>query len=227
MNELAKERPRAVIFDLDGTLLDTLQDIGEAMNRSLQKLGLSPYPLDAYRQFVGEGATVLAEKVLPPPMRTEDNIKRLRDIFISDYRANWNIHTRPYDGVAELLDVLSKQRVPMAILSNKPHYFTKACVEEFLDRWAFQMVLGEGEGCPRKPDPEGALMIARHTGIKPEGFLFVGDTKVDMLTARNAGMTPCGVTWGFRDRGELEAHGARLLVDNPFQVAEIILQKDK
>ena len=212
----------AVIFDLDGTLLDTLRDIGEAMNRALKSLGYPTYPISAYRQFVGEGATVLAEKVLPPDEKNKDNILLLRDIFIKDYRSNWKTHTRPYPGIEELLDALTLQRVPMAVFSNKPHYFTKACVDTFLSRWRFELVLGEGEGCPRKPDPTGALRIASSMGRAPHEVLFVGDTKIDMETAKSAGMRPCGVTWGFRTRDELLAHGAAFIVDHPMEIEAII-----
>ena len=218
---------RAVIFDLDGTLLDTLRDIAEAMNRSLSAMGFPTHEIKAYRQFVGEGATVLAQRVLPEGLRHEEKIHALRELFIKDYRSNWNRYTRPYPGITGLLDTLKELRVPMAIFSNKPHYFTENCVREFLDRWPFQMVLGESESCPRKPAPDGALKIADAIGIDPGEIVFVGDTKIDMLTAQNAGMYPCGVLWGFRDREELLQHGAQSLLEHPGDLIDLLaLQGD-
>ena len=224
---IENKKLNAVIFDLDGTLLDTLKDIGEAMNRALRSLGYPTYPISAYRQFVGEGATVLAEKVLPPEERNEEKIQLLRSLFIEDYRSNWKVHTRPYPGIEDLLDALTRLGIPMAVFSNKPHYFTRACVETFLSAWEFELVLGEGEECPRKPDPSGALKIADSIGKAPDEIMFVGDTKIDMQTARNAGMVPCGVTWGFRTRDELQDHGAAYIVDHPMEIESIIrIQKD-
>ena len=222
------KRFQAVIFDLDGTLLDTLRDIAEAMNRALAHLDLPPHEIEAYRQFVGEGATVLAQKVLPEGHRTDAMTKRLRDLFIKDYRSNWNIYTRPYPGIRELLDELVKARIPMAVLSNKPHYFTVVCVETFLDRWPFTIVLGESETCPKKPSPAGALRIAHELNLHPRDFLFVGDTRIDMITANRAGMYPCGVLWGFRGKEELFASGAKSMVEHPLEIIDLMsFQGDK
>jgi len=213
---------QAVIFDLDGTLLDTLKDIAEAMNRALAALGLPTHEIGAYRQYVGEGATVLAQKVLPEGLRTEAMIKDLRELFIKDYRSNWNNHTRLYPGIAELLDELQKADIPTAVFSNKPHYFTEACVKTFLDRWPFKAVLGESESCPRKPAPDGALRIAKDLGLDPHSFLFVGDTKIDMITAQRAGMHPCGVLWGFRTKEELIANGAKSIIEHPLELTYLL-----
>lgn len=221
MHEHSEKRFKAVIFDLDGTLLDTLRDIAEAMNRTLVAFGLKPYPIEAYKNFVGEGARVLAEKVLPQKLRTKENIEHLRQQFINDYRSNWNHYTKPYDGIPELIDTLVQMGIDLAVLSNKPHEFTTACVESFLAKWPFKIALGEKEDIPRKPDPKGATIIAKELDILPSEIIFVGDTKIDMVTAQNAKMFPCGVLWGFRTQEELLKNGAKALLKKPMDLINL------
>ncbi len=198
-------RPRGVIFDLDGTLADSLADIGAAMNRTLRAHGFPEHPLDAYRTFVGEGVRKLAERALPA------GTEALRDAFIAAYQTDYAEHlldaTRLFPGIPEVLDRLAAASVPVAVLSNKPDVPTRRLVEALCARWRFRAVNGERPGVPRKPDPASALELADLLAAPPEEIAFVGDTSVDMLTARAASMRPVGVLWGFRPK-EVLASGA-------------------
>jgi phosphoglycolate phosphatase len=198
-------RPRGVIFDLDGTLADSLEDIAAAMNRTLAAHGFPSHPASAYRTFVGEGVRKLVERALPP--RTE----QLRDSFIIAYQADYAEHlldaTRLFPGIPEVLDALRSAGVPVGVLSNKPDLPTRQMVDALCGRWTFAAVFGERPGVPRKPDPTSALALADALGAPPEAVAFVGDTSVDVLTARAASMRPVGVLWGFRPK-EVLASGA-------------------
>ena len=212
----------AVLFDLDGTLLDTLRDIADAMNVVLARHGFPTHPAELYRQFVGEGVTTLASRVLPAdgcePERIEQYVTEFRQV----YGQNWNVHTRPYAGILPLLDRLWTARVPMAVLSNKPDEFTQKCVRHYLPQERFAAVWGQRETHPRKPDPAVAQEIARELGLPPAQFLFLGDSAVDMETARRAGMHPIGAAWGFRSRQELHDGGAAMILDHPLQLLDAI-----
>jgi phosphoglycolate phosphatase len=205
----------AIIFDLDGTLLDTLADIAEAANRVLVKHGLSAHVLDSYRQFVGEGLRVLFERSLPGEACNEELLAACAEDFRQAYAECWNVRTRPYDGIVELLSCLVTREVRLAVLSNKPDAFTKACVRGYFPEFPFESVLGQRDGVPRKPDPAGALEIAAAMDVAPDQFLYVGDTAVDMRTALAAGMFPVGVLWGFRPLPELLAGGAQAVIQRP------------
>jgi phosphoglycolate phosphatase len=208
----------AVIFDLDGTLLDSLDDLADSMNAVLAAMDAPGHPVEDYRFFVGEGIVKLAERVLPPDRRDEAAVRRCVELMSDEYRRRWDQKTRPYQGVRELLDGLARRRVPMSILSNKPAEFTRDAVARLLADWRFDFVLGVSDGLPRKPDPAGALRICRDWGIPPESCLFLGDTRTDMRTARSAGMYAVGALWGFRTAEELLAHGARALISRPIEL---------
>ncbi len=214
---------QAVLFDLDGTLLDTLEDLAEAGNRVLAARGLKPHPVQDYRYFVGSGVRHLVECILPRPLREQEaEVASAIADFQEHYAQTWQLHTRPYAGIAELLDYLSARGYPMAILSNKPQHFTQLCVDTLLAPWRFYPVLGQREGVPRKPHPAAALETARIFGLPPSDILYVGDTGVDMRTAQQAGMDAVGVLWGFRNAEELRATGAELLVETPQELQAII-----
>jgi phosphoglycolate phosphatase len=213
----------AIVFDLDGTLLDTLADIAQAANRVLVQRGLAAHPVDAYRQFVGEGVRVLFERSLPQVADdivpcTDDIVAACAEDFRHAYAQCWNVQTRPYDGIDDLLSALVSRGVRLAVLSNKPDVFTKACVREYFSQFPFEAVLGQREGVPRKPDPAGAREIAALMNLAPERILYVGDTAIDMQTANAAGMFPVGVSWGFRPRSEMLAGGARAMIDRPAEL---------
>ena len=212
----------AVLFDLDGTLLDTLDDIAEASNHALACFGFPAHPHGAYRKFVGEGVSALFQNALPPDRRTEDWIGRCVVQFRESYAQRWNVHTKPYAGVLELLAALRAQSIRCAVLSNKPHIFTCQCVEAQLSGHKFDVVLGQRDGVPRKPDPSAAREIAARMSLPSHSFLYLGDTGVDMRTAVAAGMYPVGALWGFRPREELVEHGARVLVEHPDAVLPLL-----
>jgi phosphoglycolate phosphatase len=200
---------RAAIFDLDGTLVDSLADIATAMNHSLAQHGLPTHPVSDYREYVGEGVMVLVRKATPA------GHEELHASILTTYRAFYSEHlfdqTSVFPGVPTVLSRLAAEGVRLAVLSNKSDLFTKRLVEGLLPGVRFEAVYGERPGVPRKPDPTAALGIAAALGVAPADCAFVGDTPVDMNTARNAGMYGVGVTWGFRSAEELRAHGARAL----------------
>jgi len=206
---------KAAIFDLDGTLIDSLRDIGEAMNRTLEAMGYPAHAMEKYNYFVGDGVKQLVQRALPPDHRDERTVADFLVAYRSDYGKNWRVHTRPYPGISELLRTLVARGIPLGVLSNKPDAVTCRCVESFFPDIPFIAVAGQKEDVPKKPDPTAALAIAAGMLLAPEQCVFVGDTATDMQTATAAGMFPAGVTWGFRPREELIDHGARLLADRP------------
>ena len=213
---------KAIIFDLDGTLLNTLTDIANSMNTVLKNHNFPTYKVDDYRYFVGDGTAMLVSRVLPAEKRDEKIIKDLLQEFRDEYHYNWNATTKLYDGVSEMLDELTAQNIRLTILSNKPDDFTKQCVKKLLPKWSFNIVLGLQKEVPRKPAPAGALQIAEYLNIKAAHFCFVGDTSVDMKTAVSAGMFPVGVLWGFRTKNELLNNGAQALIKRPEEILTLL-----
>jgi phosphoglycolate phosphatase len=209
---------KAILFDLDGTLLNTLHDLGNAVNRVLSKHNFPTHQLNAYRYFIGDGSKMLIFRALPDHQRYEELIQTCLDEFKRDYGQNWNIETSLYSGIPDLLDAVSSRGIKLAVLSNKPHEFTQNCVEHFLSKWTFDVVLGQQPSFPQKPHPAGALAIAKQMKITPSAFCYVGDTSVDMKTACASGMFPIGVLWGFRQLEELQASGAVALVSEPLDI---------
>jgi phosphoglycolate phosphatase len=206
---------KAVLFDLDGTLLDTLEDIANAANRVLASKGFPTRPLEVHRAAVGDGARILMQRILPEANRDADTIQECFAAFRRDYGEQWNVNTKPYAGVSKMLDALQAHGLKMAVLSNKPADFTRKCVYEILSKWNFDPVFGGEDGIPNKPDPSGAIEISKRLSIPPEQFIYLGDTGVDMITANAAGMFAVGALWGFRDREELEKEGAKVLLKRP------------
>jgi phosphoglycolate phosphatase len=213
---------RAILFDLDGTLLDTLEDLADAVNEALARGGFPPRSLDEYRFLVGDGARNLVRRALPPEHRDDATVEPCLDAFGAAYARLWDRKTRPYPGIPELLDALAARGLPMAVLSNKPDDFTKLCVARLLPRGRFAVVRGARPDTPPKPDPAAALAIAKQVGVPPADFLYVGDSNTDMGTARAAGMFPVGVTWGFRPASELLEHGARILITEPILLLKLL-----
>ena len=215
-------RVKAVLFDLDGTLLDTLEDIANSVNSALLRYGLPTHSVDAYRYFIGEGVTTLVSRALPDENRDSDIIAKCVKGFRQEYSRNWNVNTRPYEGVPELLDALAAKHIKMAVLSNKPDDFTKQCVSELLPNHSFEMILGQRDAIPIKPAPVGALQIADRLGITPSRFLYLGDSAIDMKTAVRAGMFPVGALWGFRPLEELQEHGAQAVIERPVDLLGLL-----
>ena len=211
----------AVLFDLDGTLLDTLRDIGDSMNAALVELGFPPHTLSSYRRFVGDGVTVLARRALPAAARDNTTVDACVSAMRKIYAANADVHTRPYDGVIKVLDALDTRGVALAVLSNKPDDLTHVVVERYFGRDRFAQVVGARTGVPHKPDPSAARAIARRMDRQPAEFLYVGDTDTDMRMAVAAGMVPVGAAWGFRSVAELTATGARFIVKRPLDILTV------
>ena len=213
---------KAILFDLDGTLLDTLEDLGNAANRVLDKYGFPTHTMADYRYFVGDGVVTLMNRALPEDKRNNDTIQICVKTFREEYGKSWNVKTRPYDGVPEMLDALVTHGLKMAVLSNKPDEFTKLCVTEFLPKWAFDIVLGQRNSLPLKPDPAGALEIAKCLDVPSSNFIYLGDTAIDMKTAVSAGMFPVGALWGFRTGKELLENGAQALIKRPQEILNLL-----
>ncbi len=213
---------KGVMFDLDGTLLDTLEDIANAANAALTERGHPVHPVDAYKYFVGDGAPTLIHRILPERARTPDEEAALLLRYKQIYGDGWDRKTAPYAGIVDMLGELSSRGLRLAVLSNKPQDATTACVGGFLKGCTFVVVQGQTEEFPKKPDPTGAITIARRCGIDPADWLYVGDTATDMQTAVRAGMFPVGALWGFRTADELTAHGARRLIAHPSALITIL-----
>lgn len=211
---------RAVVFDLDGTLVDTLGDIAAALNHALRAHHLDALPPATIQALVGDGARVLVERALPPGR--EALREPVLQAFLARYREHLTDTTRPYAGVLELLEALAARGLRLCVLSNKPDALTRGVVAELLGAGRFALVRGQREGVARKPDPAGALELARELGIPPEEWLYLGDTAVDMETARRAGMVPVGALWGYRGRAELEAAGATRCILSPGELLELL-----
>lgn len=212
---------QAFIFDLDGTLLDTLDDLADAANTALQELGYPTHPVDAYRTFVGSGIEILFRQALPYGASSE-TIHRAVALMENSYATNWKHKTRPYAGILPILHTLHYIGFPLAILSNKPHAFTKLMVEHFFPQEMFAMVEGAKAHIPRKPDPTSAFAIATTWNIDPRHIAFVGDSNVDMQTANAANMLSIGCAWGFRGAQELREASAAYIIDTPLQLFQHI-----
>ena len=209
-----------IIFDLDGTLLNTLGDLRSAANETLRLRGLPPRTLEEIRAFVGNGLRKLMIRCMP-----EYTPDAEIDAALTDFKAYYSAHmrdaTHPYPGIAELIDTLHARGIQMGVLSNKIDDAANDLVHHYFGE-KIDVTVGERVGIPRKPDPTSCRMLMEQLGAQPQDVLYVGDSQVDMQTACNAGLTAVGVTWGFRDRALLEANGAAYLVDEPMQIAELL-----
>ena len=218
---------KAVLFDLDGTLLDTLEDLADSTNAALAELGIPGHPLEAYKQHVGDGLENLLRRALRQEPLDEALLARGIELTRREYASRWANTSKPYPGIPDLLTRLTHQGIPMAVFSNKPDEFTRLCVTRLLSDWHFEAVLGATPELPRKPDPRGALAIAAQMGIAPGEILYLGDTNTDMQTAVAAGMFPVGALWGFRTADELLATGAAALAKTPAEVLDWILGAER
>jgi phosphoglycolate phosphatase len=212
---------QAIILDLDGTLLDTLDDIAFSMNASLREVGAPVHPANEYRRLVGKGLGTLAFMALPEGKRDAKTVERCVAAMRKVYEGRWAHATRPYAGIPETLASLRRAGVRCAVCSNKAHDFTVKMAEHFFGAGTFAIILGGGRFAP-KPDPAGALHIASAMGTAPEQFLYAGDSDVDMQTAVNAGMYPVGAAWGFRSKEELLGNGAKIILNNPQEILGLL-----
>jgi phosphoglycolate phosphatase len=213
---------RAVLFDMDGTLLDTLADIGNSMNTVLARMGFPVHELSAYKRFVGEGMALLVQRALPKQKGGDEPlVSRCTSLMREEYAAHCMDATKAYPGVQELLADLKLKNVAIAVLSNKPDDMVQVLLNKYFPSISFDAALGAGEKYPRKPDPAGALAIARRLNFPPACFILLGDSKTDMETARAAGMHPVGALWGFRDERELLEYGAKALIKKPGELLTV------
>lgn len=210
------------IFDLDGTLLNTIGDLAVACNAVLSKRGLPQHTYDEYCHFVGNGIMRLVERALPEKLRTPSTVAAVRADFVQYYTEHIDTFTEPYAGIPELLSELSRRGVRLAVASNKFQAGTEKLIRLFFPDVVFVAVFGQREGVPLKPDPTVVREILSLTGDTPDRVLYIGDSGVDMQTAAAAGIRSAGVTWGFRDRAELEQSGAQHVVDHPGQLLELL-----
>ena len=210
----------AVIFDLDGTLLNTLGDLRAATNHALEVRGLPPHSMEEIRQFIGNGIRLLIRRAMPEGT-TEAEIDAALDDFKAYYAAHIHDRTVPYDGIPQLLTALRKRGIKVAVLSNKIDSASQQLIEYFFPGKT-DVVFGEQVGVPRKPDPTSCRMVMQQLGVQPEQVLYVGDSGTDMQTAKNAGLYAVGVTWGFRSKEVLLENGADVLVHRPEQILQIL-----
>jgi len=215
-------KTRLVIFDLDGTLLDTIGDLAAACNTVLALRGLPQHSYEDYCRFVGNGIMRLVERALPEELRSPENVALVRADFVRCYTERIDRHTHPYPGIPQLLSELVRRGVSVAVASNKFQAGTEKLVRLFFGGIPFAAVLGQRAGVPLKPDPAVVAEILARTGIAREEALFVGDSGVDMQTAAAAGVRSAGVTWGFRPRAELEASGAGAIVGRAGEILGLL-----
>ncbi len=213
----------AVIFDLDGTLLDSLEDIAVAANNVLTEMGKPTYPIEEYRYLVGDGVGMLFQRALPECEENPSLKAECMNRFEHAYSQQWNNRSKPYAGIVEMLDALMARSMSISVLSNKPERFTKECVAHFFGGIPFAHVLGHSERFPRKPDPSSARWLAEQLGIANDRIAYVGDTNTDMKTAVGASFCAIGVTWGFRPESELVAFGAQHICHTVQQLADHLL----
>lgn len=213
---------KLVIFDLDGTLLDTIADLAESANYALKQLDYPTHPVDAIRTFVGNGINKLLERALPAHEQTEENIMRMRSHFVPYYDIHNADLSTPYPGIVSLLEDLQAKGILIAVASNKYQKATVKLVKQYFPNIDFVEILGQREGINVKPDPSIVFDILQKADVSKEDILYVGDSGVDMQTAINAGVDAVGVTWGFRPRAELESFRPMGLIDKAEDLLEFI-----
>lgn len=212
---------KGVIFDLDGTLVNSLEDISDAMNTVLHELHYPTHTYDAYQYFIGSGLRNLVSKALPSTNNSETDIQDCYDRMITAYRQNCTHKTKAYNGIFDLLTELKSRNIPLSVFSNKADDLTKEVTNAIFPDY-FDHILGLTTESLKKPNPSKAIEISQKWNLKPEEILFVGDSDIDMLTATNAKMYAVGVIWGYRTKEELLADGAQLILNNPLDLIELL-----
>jgi phosphoglycolate phosphatase len=206
---------KAIIFDLDGTLINSIPDIADSMNMVLDRYGYPKYGYEQYKYFVGNGIRRLVERCVPPEYATPENIKDVLSTMLEVYGNNYANRTCLYDGISELLEALPARKIKTAILSNKTDSITQKICRKLLCEQHFDIILGATDRFPKKPNPASALFIADAIEVAPEDIFYLGDTSIDMETANAAGFFPAGAAWGFRPTDELISFGAKFIADTP------------
>ncbi len=213
---------RLVIFDLDGTLLETIGDLGASCNALLRRYQLPEHTYDEYRTFVGNGVRKLVERALPESWRTPARIDALKEEFVSYYTAHIDDHSYCYEGIRALLEALVQRNVQLAVVSNKFHAGTVLLVERFFGDIPFVACFGQREGIPLKPDPAADMEVMRLAGVTPLETIHLGDTASDVQAAKSAGAMAVGVSWGFRTQEELLAAGADAVIHHPLELLNLV-----
>jgi phosphoglycolate phosphatase len=216
-----KMKFKGVIFDLDGTLVDSLQDISDAMNSVLQHYNYPTHSYEDYKNFIGSGIRSLVSKSLPLNQNNDTLVTNCFNLMIEVYRDNCTLKTKPYDGIIELLDNLKSRHIKLSVLSNKSDELTKHITQALFPNY-FDPVVGLSIEAHKKPNPFGVLEISKTLGIPPEELIYVGDTGIDMQTATRANMFGVGVLWGFRSKEELVSNGAKYVLSSPSDLIEIL-----
>ncbi len=216
-------KKKAVIFDLDGTLSDSIHSIKYCTDRALEPFGLGPFSVEEYKYFVGDGAATLIRRALAAGGDAEgahfdQAFARYKELFAVDCM----YEVKPYEGIVELLHSLKERGVKLAVLSNKPHAETVRVIEYLFGKDVFDVLHGQIEGVPIKPDPTGAFRIMEQLSLKPEEVLYLGDTATDMKTGKSAGLFTIGALWGFRKREELEEHHADAIIGHPMEMLDYL-----
>lgn len=206
---------KLIVFDLDGTLLNSLEDLADSANWVLEQHGFPTHPVDAYRYFVGDGVRKLIERILPETERSTDCIEQCRQEFVAYYDIHKEDKTTAYPGIAELLKSLKYKGLKIAVATNKVHLAVEPLMRKYFPEIHFDAVFGQREGIPVKPAPQIMYDILKATGCEPSETLHVGDTATDMQLAHNAGVTPVGVLWGYRPLEELQEAGAKFIIEKP------------
>ncbi|WP_282125791.1 HAD family hydrolase [Marinifilum flexuosum] len=209
---------KGVIFDLDGTLANSIEDIADSMNQVLEENNFPTHDYATYKTFVGRGIRTLVEKSLPLENRDAKEIENNFDRMMKVYDENCIVKTCLYPGIKDLLNTLSERGIKISVFSNKANELTQKVVKVLLADWKLEYVLGAGGDIPRKPDPKGAILISEKMGIDPSELMYIGDSGVDMATAQNSGMHAVGVLWGFRDMEELLTNGAQTILEKPMDL---------
>jgi len=213
---------KLVIFDLDGTLLNSIQDIATCTNYALQQLNQPTHPVEIYKNFVGNGIYKLFELSLPKAKRSKENINLMHELFTKSYNKHMTDESKPYEGIPELLKELHQKGIKIAVASNKYQAATKHLISHFFPNLPFVAVLGQRQNIETKPNPAIIQEILNISGVTPKQTLYVGDSGVDMQTAINSKTIACGVSWGFRPRQELECYNPPYIVDNSIELRELI-----
>ena len=213
---------RLVIFDLDGTLLNTIVDLAFSANYALEKNGFPTHSIEAYNMFVGNGANKLLERTLPEGERTEENVRIIRNDFVQYYDEHNADYSVPYPGIPALLEAIQAKGIKLAVASNKYQAATIKLVKQFFPNINFDMVLGQRQDVPIKPDPTIVYDILKETGIDKIDTVYIGDSGVDMMTAKNSGVDAIGVSWGFRPRTELEQCNPKYIVDKAEEILALL-----
>lgn len=215
---------QAVIFDLDGTLLDTIEDITDSMNHILEQYGFPRHSISEFKLFVGDGAANLVKRSVCGAGVADTMLAQFEEEYRAEYLRRHADKTKPYDGIPELLATLTDRGVKIAVLSNKPHYSTEKVIAHYFPGIVFDAVIGQRPGRPIKPDPDGAFEILGILNVSKADVLYVGDTGTDMLTAKAAGLKAVGALWGFRDKAELAAYGADLYAEQPMDLIDLLFK---